>query len=250
MARHKNLNSRQLSSGQSRGRSAGKGWHVGSELRFRKLRLEALEDRRLLAHNIVIAIGGASSMPVAALTFSDNTDVTIDPIAFASATANIDLQANNAITFQDPISVHSGIALIAEANQSILVDNCVATTGANLTLNAGSGGISTAAAGEIASDSAVTLNTSGAIGSPSNPLQFDPTLTPATITVGSVTQPSATYLDGLGNLCLGSVNSLRSNGLLDVTARGNLTVLAGATLDTGTGVWRAGRERPSGAGRL
>ncbi len=189
----------------------------------------------MLAGNIVIASGGASSLPAAALTFSDSSDVTIDPSAFASATANIDLQANGDITFQDPVSVRNGVALIAEANGSILVNNRLTTSGTNLTLNAGSGGISTIAAGEIASDGLVMLDTSGAIGSPGNPLQFDATTPPAAIAVGSVTQPTATYLAGLGDLNLGSVNSLLSNGTLEVTAAGNLNVLAGATLDTGSG---------------
>jgi hypothetical protein len=190
----------------------------------------------LLAYNILIATGGATSIPATALTFSDNSNVTVGPSAFASAGANIDLQANNDITFQDAVSVQSGFALTAQANAAILVNASVATTGANLALDAGSGGISDSAPGEIASNGVVTLDTSGPIGSSNNRLQFDATATPAQIIVGSVTQPSGTYLAGLDNLNLGNVTSLANNGPLDVTALGNLTVLAGATLDTGTGM--------------
>jgi hypothetical protein len=203
--------------------------------RHHRLLAESLEDRRLLAGNILIATGGVTFLPAAALTFSDNSDVTIDPSAFASAGANVDLQANNDITFQNAVSLPSGIALIAQANTAILVNASVATTGANLTLDAGSGGISDSAPGEIASNGVVTLDTSGPIGSSSNRLQFDATATPSQIIVGSVTQPTGIYLAGLGNLNLGNVSSVANNGPLDVTALGNITVLAGATLDTGTG---------------
>ena len=111
----------------------------------------------------------------------------------------------------------------------------MATTGANLTLDAGTGGIQAASPGEIACDAVVTLDTSGPIGSSSSRVAFDATTTPAQVIVGSVTQPTATYLAGLGSLNLGSVTSIANNGPLDVTALGNLTVLAGATLNAGAG---------------
>ena len=235
MARHSNLNSRRTSRNRSRGDSAGNGWCFNPQRGFRKLRLEALEDRRLLAHDIRIAIGGASTVPAAALTFSDNTDVTIDPSALATATTAVDLQANNDISFQDPVSVHSGIALTAEANDAILVNNSLATSGAGLTLNAGSGGISAVAAGVIASDSAVTLNTSGPIGSPGNPLQFADNPNPAqqNVVIGSTDQPSSVFIAGLGSLTLGNVEGGPTCTQIDVTARTNLVVAPGATINSG-----------------
>ena len=172
-------------------------------------------------------------MPAAALTYSDNSDVTIDPSAFASATANIDIQANNDITFQDPVSVRSGVALIAEAAGSILINNRLATSGANLTLNAGSGGIATAAAGDIASDGLVTLNTSGAIGSSGSPLQFDATTTPAAVAIGVTSQPSGIFLYGQGSLTLGNVKGGPACTQIDISAHTNLVVATGATINSG-----------------
>ena len=71
----------------------------------RRAIFEPLEERRLLALNILVATGGLPSIPAAALTFSDNSNVIIDPSAFASAGSNLDLQANNQITFQNAVSV-------------------------------------------------------------------------------------------------------------------------------------------------
>jgi hypothetical protein len=111
--------------------------------------------------------------------------------------------------------------------------------GGTISLTAGTGGIAAASASnaiaEIATTGHVTLDTAGPIGSSTNRIQFGATATPAQIVVGSVAQPTCTYLDGLGNLNLGNVTSLVSTGELDVTARGNITVLAGATLNTGPG---------------
>ena len=193
---------------------------------------EILEDRRLLAYSILIAHGGVTSIPAARITFSDNSILTIDPIAFASAGADIDLRAYS-ITFQNAVSVRSGFALIAEAT-TILVNASVATTGANLTLDAG-GSISDSAPGKIACNGVVTLNAGGPIGSSDSRLQFDATATPAQVVIGSVTQPAGVYLAGLGNLSLGNITSAVKNGPLDVTAPGNLTVLAGAIIQTGSG---------------
>ena len=105
-------------------RRTGKPQSAGSSVSvyLHPLRFEVLEQRRLLAHDILIAAGGAAAVPAAALSFADNSNVTIDPAAFATATANVDLKANNAITFQDAVSLPAGIALSAQANQSISVE--------------------------------------------------------------------------------------------------------------------------------
>jgi hypothetical protein len=114
-----------------------KGTRQAVAFRHRRGFFEPLEDRRLLAGNILIATGGATSLPAAALTFSDNSDVTIDPSAFTSAGTDINLEANNNITFQNAVSLPGGIALVAQANTAILVNASLATTSANLTLDAG-----------------------------------------------------------------------------------------------------------------
>ena len=225
-----------------------KGTPHATALGHHRLFFEPLEVRQMLAGNILIATGGLTSIPSAATTFSDNSNITIAPSALASAGTNIDLQANNDITFQNAVSVKAGVSLIAQADNAILVDASVTTTGSNLTLDAGSGGIQAASGGAIASSGVVvTLNSSGPIGSGGNRLQFS--ATPSQIIVGSAAQPTGTYLAGLGNLNLGNVTSVVTGGPLDVTAQGNLTVLASATLNTGMGTLSLAADTlASGAG--
>ena len=47
-------------------------------------------------------------------------------------------------------------------------------------------------------------------------------------------EPSSVYLDGLGSLTLGNIQGGFVNTLIDVTARNDLTVTAGDTVDSGT----------------
>jgi sugar lactone lactonase YvrE len=117
--------------------------------------------------------------------------------------------------------------------------------GGNVTLTAGTGGIVAATANngiaEIATAGIVTLNTSGAVGSAANRVQFDGTASPSAVVIGNTNAPGGgVYLDGLGNLTLGSVTT--SNAALDVTARGNLVVTAGATVSAGTGTVSLGAD--------
>jgi hypothetical protein len=206
---------------------------------LRSLRLEPLETRQLLAGNIIIATGGLSSIPAGALTFNDANDYTIDPSAFSTVSANVALEATYDITFQNDLTMAGGYSLTALAGTSILVDARLTagdlTLSANQTLGASGGAISDNGSGSIAATGTVTLNTSGAIGSSTNRIQFDATGTPAAVVVGNVLQPSGVYLAGLGDLTLNEVNMSGANGNLDATALGNLTVAAGATIDTGSG---------------
>ena len=55
-------------------------------------------------------------------------------------------------------------------------------------------------------------------------------------------QPSSVYLDGLGSLTLGNIQGGTANTQIDVTARTNLVVAAGATIDSGTSTLSLGAD--------
>ena len=117
----------------------------------------------------------------------------------------------------------------------------------NVTLLAGTGGIAGNASdstAEIATTGAVALDSYGPIGTSSNRIQFDAGHTPSSVSVGATLTPSSVYLDGLGNLTLGSVHGAAANTTLDVTARSGLTVAAGALISTGTGTISLAAARP------
>src|SRR5262245_40277267 len=91
-------------------------------------RAEPLEDRITPAHDITIATGGLATIPAGATMFSDTNDFTIDPSAFAGVSADVNLQANNDITFSNDTTLAAGFKLIAQAGQSILINANVSTT--------------------------------------------------------------------------------------------------------------------------
>ena len=125
--------------------------------------------------------------------------------------------------------------------------------GGSIGLTAGTGGIVAASsndgAAEIATTGAtVTLDTSGPIGTSSNRIQFADNANSAeqNVIIGSNIQPSSVYLDGLGSLTLGDIEGGTANTQIDVTARTNLAVAAGATIDSGTGTLSSGRRPECG----
>src|ERR1700722_1338728 len=69
----------------------------------RKLLIETLETRAMLAHDITIAAGGSLTIPAGATSFSDTGDYTISPTAISAATANIVLEANTDVTINAAI---------------------------------------------------------------------------------------------------------------------------------------------------
>jgi len=116
------------------------------------------------------------------------------------------------------------------------------STSGNVTLTAGQGGIVVSqVSGSIADIAAVDLSidTTGSIGSATHRLQLQLT---GTVSAGGADQPSAVWLDGVANLNLDAL----SGGSVDVTARGNLTVI-GAVIAPGLVSLAAGVQ-PSGAG--
>src|SRR5262249_44564502 len=70
----------------------------------------------------------------------------------------------------------------------------------------------------IASSGQVALDTSGAVGTADDPVFFDPTLTPAAVTVGSSLAPGGgVHLVGLGDLTVADVQTA-NDATLDVRA--------------------------------
>jgi sugar lactone lactonase YvrE len=135
-------------------------------------------------------------------------------------------------------NVTAGMATldVIAANALILANSAVLNVGSgDVNLSAGAGGITANPGSDIATTGTVTLNTGGAIGSTSQRLEFDAVNQPASIVIGTSTQPSKVYLDGMGNLTLGNVTGTSANTGLDVTARKGLVVAAGAQIITGTG---------------
>jgi sugar lactone lactonase YvrE len=192
-----------------------------------------------------MSIGGGNN-DVAGIDLTDVELACIETTASGTITIGDSTQTGN-ITFKTTTVANTAgaataaVQATAGAGQIILDDQgsgpALNGNGGNVSLTAGTGGIAAASANntfaEITTTGSVTLNTTGPIGSATNRIQFDATATPESITIGSTAQPAGTYLDGLGNLNLDNATSLANTGPLDVTARGNLTVVAGATVDTG-----------------
>lgn len=112
------------------------------------------------------------------------------------------------------------------------------STGAgSIRLSAGAGGILNVTgplASNIAASGSVTLDTTGGIGGAGNPLTFDAAAPPSSVTIGATNAPaSAVLLGALGTLALADVRT--ANAPLVVVADGDLTVMSGAIVDTGTG---------------
>ena len=91
------------------------------------------------------------------------------------------------------------------------------------------------------------MNTTGPIGTSSNRIQFADNTNTAQQNViigqsGWTYEPSSVYLDGLGSLTLANMQGGTVNSLIDVTARTNLTVAAGARVDSGTSTLSLGAD--------
>jgi hypothetical protein len=190
-----------------------------------------------------MSIGGSASGANINLTSAELAQI------FITATGTItfgDTSQTGTITFQDATpATTSGASLVVQqaatgAGQIVLdASSGIALSAGrdNVTLNAGKNGITAKAANstaEIASTGKVTLNSTGPIGSASNPIQFDGTDTPASVVVGPSLKPSSIYLAGLANLTLGNI-TVGANATIDVTAAQALTLAAKAVLSTGTG---------------
>ena len=123
-------------------------------------------------------------------------------------------------------------------------DTALNGNGGSISLTAGTGGIVATStndgAAEIAATSAtVTMDTSGPIGTSSNPIQFADSVE---VVIGTRDEPSSVFLDSLGSLTLGDIEGGTTNAQIEVTARTNLTVAASTTIDSGTSTLSLGAD--------
>ena len=205
-------------------------------------------------------IGGSNSSPVAGINLTSaelaqiyTTSTGTVTFGDSNQTGNITLStATPATTAGATLNV---IQSTTGSGQIILDDGAGTSTalignGGNISITAGTGGIVALAASnntaEIATTGAgVTLLTSGPIGTSTNRIQFADNSNTAQqiVSIGSTSiQPSSVYLDGLGSLTLGNVLGGTSNATIDITARTNLVVSAGATINSGASTLSLGAD--------
>ncbi len=205
-------------------------------------------------------IGGTNNNPVAGINLTSAELAQIITTSTGTVTIGDSQQTGN-ITFSTATPATTAGAVVnvvqstAGAGQIILDDGAGTATalngnGGNISITAGTGGIAALAASnstaEIATTGAsVTLFTSGPIGTSTNRIQFadDSDTAQQVVSIGSTSiQPSSVYLDGLGSLTLGNILGGASNATIDVTARTNLTVSTGATINSGTSTLSLGAD--------
>ncbi|HEX3659782.1 MAG TPA: hypothetical protein VHV55_28615 [Pirellulales bacterium] len=198
-------------------------------------------------------VGGSNSSPVAGINLTSAELAQISTISTGTLTIGDGQQTGN-LTFSTATPATTpgaGLVVVQEAagaGQVILDDGAGSGTalngnGGSIKITAGTGGISALSASnstaEIStSGSAVTLLTTGPIGTSSNRVQFADNSNTAqqVVSIGSPTlQPSSVYLDGLGSLMLDNVVASGPSLTIDVTARTNLVVAAGGTINAGGG---------------
>ncbi len=101
----------------------------------RRLRLESLEARTLLAGNITIATGGSATLAQVTAGFSDPTNYTVDPSTLNTGSGAIVLQATGNITVSNAVSIStSSRALALEANGSLSLNAGISTNSGDLLL--------------------------------------------------------------------------------------------------------------------
>ena len=204
-------------------------------------------------------IGGTNSNPVAGVNLTGAELAQIYTISSGAITIGDGKQtgaitlstAMPATTFGATLNV---IQSTSGAGQIILDDgggtsNAIHGNSGNVSLTAGTGGIVALSANDNTAEigtagASVSLLTNGPIGSSTNRIQFadHPSTTQQVVSVGSAAiQPSSVYLDGLGSLTLGSVLG-GANTTVDITARTELTVSAGATINSGASTLSLGAD--------
>src|SRR5208337_3322479 len=174
--------------------------------------------------------------PTGTVTIGDSTQT--GDITFSGATVATTAGAATTVVQS---TTGAGQIVLDDSNGTALDGN-----GGSISLTAGTGGIAALnpanTTAEIATTGAgVTLNTTGPIGAAGYPIQFADNSNTAQQVV-AVGGASAAYLDGLGNLTLGSVAGSTANTALTVTARTNLVVADNATINTGTATLSLGAD--------
>ena len=220
---------------------------IGKVSVFQPVALPGSVDISPLPGTAAIVVGPAGS-------FLTNAELAqIQP----SATGNIIIGTLEAlstpITFSGAKVTTTGATLVAYAASIVLDDTGGATaldvTGGSISLTAGVGGIVAKNANDTVAEihttgATVTMDTTGAIGTAANRIQFadNPDLHEQNVVIGATTPPTSVYLDGLGNLTLGSVIVSGAAAPIDVTARTNLVVAPGARIDGGASTISLGAD--------
>ena len=204
-------------------------------------------------------VGGSNSNPVAGINLTTAELAQIETTAGGSITIGDGQQTGNITLSTATPATTAGAAVnvvqeVAGGGQIILDDGAGTATalngnGGSISITAGTGGITAGASGstaEIATTGArVTLLTSGPIGTSTNRIQFadDSNTAQQVVFIGSTTvQPSSVYLDGLGSLTLDNIFGAGTNPTIDVTARTNLVVASGATINSGSSPLNLGAD--------
>jgi sugar lactone lactonase YvrE len=205
-------------------------------------------------------IGGSNSSPVAGINLTSAELAQISTTSSGTVTIGDGQQTGNIkfSTATPATTPGAGLVVVQEAagaGQVILDDGADSGTalngnGGSISITAGTGGISALSASDSTAEisttaSAVTLLTTGPIGTSSNRIQFADNANTAqqVVSIGSTTlQPSSIYLDGLGSLTLDNVIAYGPSPTVDVTARTNLVVGSGGTINAGSGPIRLGAD--------
>ncbi|HEY5314127.1 MAG TPA: hypothetical protein VIK18_16465, partial [Pirellulales bacterium] len=198
-------------------------------------------------------VGGTNSSPVAGINLTGAELAQIFTTSTGTLTIGDGQQTGN-ITFSTATpatTAGAGLVVVqdaAGAGQVILDDGAGSGTaldgnGGSISITAGTGGITALAASDSTAEistsgASVTLLTAGPIGTSSNRIQFADNANTAqqVVSIGSTTiQPASVYLDGLGSLTLDNFIAYGPSPTIDVTARTNLVVALGGTLNAGSG---------------
>ncbi len=196
-----------------------------------------------------MSLGGSNNAAVIGINLTSAELATIATTASGTVTFGDSDQTGNITIATATLATIAGVsAAVMESpigGGKIILDDGVDSAsalngnGGTITLTAGTGGIAAASVNnntaEIATTgTSVTFNTTGPIGTITNRIQFGDAAnaTQQIISIGTNSQPSSVYLDGLGSLTLGSI--LGAPGApIDVTARTKLVVANNATITSG-----------------
>jgi hypothetical protein len=212
-----------------------------------------------------MSIGGTNTA-VAGINLTDAELAQIQTSASGTVTFGDSSQTGNiTLATATPATTPGASTVVVQAvggPGQIILDDAAGTgtalngNGGDISLTAGTGGIAAASANNSAAEIAttgatVTMNTAGPIGTAGNRIQFAENTNTAdqVVEIGWTTEPSSVFLDGLGTLTLGSIQGSIVNTKIDVTARTNLVVAAGGTVNSGTSTLSRGTDlNPDGTG--
>ena len=198
-------------------------------------------------------VGGTNNSPVAGINLTTAELAQIYTTSTGTLTIGDSLQTGN-ITFSTATPVTTaGAGLVVVQNAAgageVILDDGAGSgaalngNGGSISITAGTGGIAALASSNSTAEigttgSSVTLLSAGPIGTGTNRIQFADNANSAqqAVSIGSTTiQPASVYLDGLGSLTLGNVIAYGPSPTIDVTARTNLVVASGGTINAGSG---------------